>query len=302
MRGFLCLLAPAVVLAVVAASCGFKPEPTGAQPPFPLQVVDGAGRTVSEPASPRRIVSLDPGVTEWLFAIGAGGRMAGRAGGELYPRAAHRLPALAPGGVPDVPRVAALQPDLVIAPRGTSAAAAGVLARRARAPVYVPGPATVLGIEHDTLAVAALVGAADRGGRLAAGLRSAVDRVRRKTAGTPRVPVFVDRGAFFTIDPHGFGALLLGLAGGRNVAAQAPAAAPFPLARLRAAAPRVYLALPGATTLAALRRSPATRGLPAVRSGDFHLISRGDLTDTGPRMGRTLARLATLLAGGSGAP
>ncbi len=59
---------------------------------------------------------------------------------------------------------------------------------------------------------------------------------------------------------------------------------PFPVARLRAAAPQAYLAVAGrGVTLAGLRRSKATRQLPAVRDRRFALVDGAALTDTGPR-------------------
>jgi hypothetical protein len=71
---------------------------------------------------------------------------------------------------------------------------------------------------------------------------------------------------------------------------------PFPLSRLRAAAPEVYLAVAGrGVTLAGLRRSKATRDLPAVRHRRFSLVAPGALTDTGPRVVAEVRVLAHLL-------
>ena len=53
--------------------------------------------------------------------------------------------------------------------------------------------------------------------------------------------VFVDKGFFFTIPPRSLMADLIRLAGGRDAAADASPRRAYPLARLRAAAPNVYL-------------------------------------------------------------
>ncbi|MGN6379131.1 MAG: ABC transporter substrate-binding protein [Gaiellales bacterium] len=302
MRGPLTLLAPVLVLAVFAVSCGLRSEPTGAGPTYPVVVVDGAGRTVSLPARPTRIASLDAGLTDSLFAVGAGAQVVGRSGNELYPRSALRLPEATSNGAPDMSRLTALHPDLVLAPSSTSQAEASDMARRLGTAVYVAGPPTVDGIEHDILSVSALAGLADRGHDVIGGMRTRINRISSLTRGSPRVPVFVDRGARVTIDPHGIGAALIGLAGGVNAAPGASLDAPYPLARLRRAAPRVYLATPGATTLKALRKSRATRNLPAVRSGRFHIIAPGILVDTGPRITQALAELARLLHPGISIP
>ena len=86
------------------------------------------------------------------------------------------------------------------------------------------------------------------------------------------------------------------LPGGANVAASATPGKAFPLSRLRAAAPQVYLAFAGrGVTLAGLRTSKATRGLPAVRERHFALVNGAALSDTGPHVVAEVRDLAHLL-------
>jgi iron complex transport system substrate-binding protein len=289
MRGSLRVLAT-LLLAAAATGCGLKSEPTGAQPGYPLTVVDGAGRTVTVDVQPRRIVSLDAGLTESLYALGAGPQVVGRSGAELYPSAALQLPAEVSGGAPEQGRIQALHPDLVLAQPGTPAAQAAQMASRLGVPVYVPDQSTVDGIEHDMLAVAGLVGRAQQGRTLIDGMRSQIGHIQRLAAARPRVSVFVDRGGRVTISPTGIGQLMIDLAGGLNAAPNATPGTPVPLARLRQTAPGVYLAVKasGAATKLTLRRD-------RVRIGRFASISRSLLADAGPRMPQALSTLADLL-------
>ena len=102
---------------LVATGCGFKPEPIGSLPSFPQGVTDGLGRRVTVHAQPRRVVSLDPGLTETAYAVGAGGAVVAASGREQYPAAALRLPrAGAADGSPNIARLRRLHPDLVLAP------------------------------------------------------------------------------------------------------------------------------------------------------------------------------------------
>jgi iron complex transport system substrate-binding protein len=286
-----------LVPVVMATGCGFKPEPIGSLPSFPQTVTDGIGRRVTVESQPRRVVSLDAGLTESAFAVGGGQLIVAASGHEQYPAAALRLPRAGGAGTPGVARLRRLHPDLVLMPNGTSARAAAAVQRGVGAPVYVAGDATVSGIEHDVDGVGALTGNAGSAGRLVGRMQSQLRAVKSAVdAAGPPVPVFVDEGFFYTIDPGGVGARLIGLAGGSNVASDAVPGRPFPLSRLRAAAPQVYLAVAGrGVTLAGLRRSKATRNLPAVRHRRFSLVDGGALSDTGPRVVAEVRRLAHLL-------
>src|SRR5437764_5461241 len=85
------------------------------------------------PHIPRRIVSLAPNVTEIVFALGAGDRLVGTDDFSDEPARAKSLPKV--GGVqPDVEKIVALRPDLVIA----NAAGLHPNVPRALAAVHVP--------------------------------------------------------------------------------------------------------------------------------------------------------------------
>ena len=290
------LLAVLVPL-VMATGCGFKPEPIGSLPSFPQTVTDGIGRRVTVESQPRRVVSLDAGLTESAFAVGSGQLVVAGSGKEQYPEAALRLPGAGGGGTPSVARLRKLHPDLVLMPNATSASAAAAVQRGVGAPVYVAGDATIPGIEHDVDQIGALTGNAGAAGRLVSRMQSQLRAVKAAVdAAGPPVPVFVDEGFFYTIDPSGIAARLIAMAGGANVASDAVAGRSFPLAKLRAAAPQLYLAIAGrGVTLAGLRHSRATRNLPAVRHRRFALIDDGALTDTGPRVVTEVRDLARLL-------
>src|ERR1700674_3684101 len=61
-----------------------------------------------------RVVSLAPNVTEIVYAVGGGAKLVGTDDFSDFPEAAARLPKV--GGVePNVEKIAALRPDLVIA-------------------------------------------------------------------------------------------------------------------------------------------------------------------------------------------
>ncbi|MBN2332172.1 MAG: adenosylcobinamide amidohydrolase [Deltaproteobacteria bacterium] len=81
---------------------------------FPLTVTDDAGCRVTIPAAPRRIVSLVPGVTEILVALGAEERLVGITLHDRMPASAAAAPRIVGGyASPSLSLVKELQPELV---------------------------------------------------------------------------------------------------------------------------------------------------------------------------------------------
>lgn len=80
---------------------------------LPVVIVDGAKRIVEISKPPNRIVSLSPGTTEMLFAIGAGEQVIGATSWCNYPEQVLSLPKVGDMNV-NFEIVAALLPDLII--------------------------------------------------------------------------------------------------------------------------------------------------------------------------------------------
>jgi ABC-type Fe3+-hydroxamate transport system substrate-binding protein len=100
----------AVVLAIVMGRASLAP-PQPQREPSSVRV----GAELARPgAAPHRVVSLVPATTEMLFAMGAGNVVAGVSSYDRYPPEVATLPKL--GGLldPNVERLLALKPDLVI--------------------------------------------------------------------------------------------------------------------------------------------------------------------------------------------
>ena len=87
---------------------------------FPMNVVDGFGRNVTIERVPERIISLSPGNTETLFALGAGSKVIGVTRYCDYPS---EVVARVQGGSlnvvggstdPNIEIIVSLQPDLIL--------------------------------------------------------------------------------------------------------------------------------------------------------------------------------------------
>jgi iron complex transport system substrate-binding protein len=75
---------------------------------------DDLGRDVAVPARVQRVVTLAPNLTEIVFAVGAGSKLAGTDDFSNFPREAAALPKV--GGMqPNIEKIVQLRPDLVLA-------------------------------------------------------------------------------------------------------------------------------------------------------------------------------------------
>lgn len=74
------------------------------------------------PAHPQRIVSLRPNLTELLFALGAGDRVVGVTDYCVWPEEAKSLPKIGSYLFPDLEKIIALQPDVVVTNKESSTA------------------------------------------------------------------------------------------------------------------------------------------------------------------------------------
>src|SRR3954469_24958895 len=132
---------------------------------------------------PQRIVSLVPAVTEMIYAMGDGARVAAVSNYAHFPAAVARLPQV--GGLldPSVERILALKPDLVI----VYATQKELIERLNRAGI------AYFNYQHKALpdilttirAIGERIGSADRANRLASEMQRSLDEIRAKTAGVP---------------------------------------------------------------------------------------------------------------------
>lgn len=97
------------------------PSPEGVQPApaqdggFPLELTDQAGRLVRIEKVPEKIISLAPGNTEIVYALGLEDRLVGVTEYCDYPEAAMEKPKVGGFSTVDIEKVVAIEPDLILA-------------------------------------------------------------------------------------------------------------------------------------------------------------------------------------------
>jgi len=106
---FLILLSVSLVLA--GSSCGTQ-SPVN-------YVFDDLGNLVAINGTPQRIISLAPSNTEILFALGLGDKVVGVTDWCNYPPEAQQKEKVGGYDIPDVEKIVALNPDLILVAYGT---------------------------------------------------------------------------------------------------------------------------------------------------------------------------------------
>jgi ABC-type Fe3+-hydroxamate transport system substrate-binding protein len=85
---------------------------------FPLTIADDLGRSTTIKSKPERIISLAPSNTEILFALGLGDKVIGVTEYCNYPEEAKEKKKIGGYVTPNIEKIVALQPDLVLAAHG----------------------------------------------------------------------------------------------------------------------------------------------------------------------------------------
>ncbi len=271
---------------VIAAAAAHAEPPDGAA----RRMTDGAGRTVSVPDNPRRVVALAPSITEIVFALGEDDRLAGVTRFSDYPEAASRLPKVGSYVHLDLERIAALAPDLCIAVKDGNPIEVVRRLEGLEIPVFAVDPRNLDTVMTAIEQIGALLNAGDRAEALTREMGGRIDRVRRRAAGAAHRP-----GVFFQIGIQPIVAVgtdtfiheLIETAGGRNLTV---GEVPYPrLSReqVLALAPEVIIVTSmarGDAFKAMMREWERWTDLPAAREGRIHLVDSNLFDRPTPRM------------------
>lgn len=254
--------------------------------------------------TPRRIVSMAPNITEILFALGLGGRVAGATRFCDWPEEAKAIPRI--GGLvdPNVEVIRSLDPDLVIAFRGNPLRLVDRL-RKLDLAVFVLD----IGRRVDDLfplieRIGRITRTEDRAAALAGALHRrlrAADEALRELPSRPSVFVLLYGQGLWTCGGESYVDDLIARAGGRNVAAAMPKK--WVLYKREAIIeddPDVIFILARSTAdftagRDRLVKMPGLSSVKAVKAGRIFEIDENAASRFGPRLVEVLVRMAALV-------
>nr|WP_320027090.1 ABC transporter substrate-binding protein [uncultured Acetobacterium sp.] len=263
---------------------------------YPLTVTDDMGNMVTIDKEPQKIVSLSPATTEILFAVDAGDKVVGRTDYDNYPEAALAVPSIGDFNAPNVEKIIALTPDLVLASNFISDDIRQQL-EATGAKVLVFSPVSIDGIMNDIITVGEVTNTNNQASqvvtKMIADRQTIIDTV--KTAAAQK-SVFIDVGDFFSAGPGSMLDSMLTDINAKNIAADA--ATPWPqlsTEQIITSNPDVYISL--YSTPEQIKATPGFDKIAAIKNNQIvyyeFLSPNSDLVQRpGPRIVEGLALLA----------
>jgi iron complex transport system substrate-binding protein len=285
----------ALALAVLLSGLGI-----GARAGAAGDVADMLGRRIRIPDHPARIVSLAPSITETVFALGDGDRLAGVTDYCDYPPEATRKPRVGGIATPNFEAILALRPDLVIATSESNYADHVERLTSLGLPVYVVRPVDWETVFESIERIGDVLGRGAVARAQVAAMRRDADAIGLAVAGAPRPRVLYVVWPNPLIAP-GRGTLINDLiqrAGGESVTAAEPL--PYPRLSLETVVERrpdrIIVGRHGQESVEELLRGWERLGsVSAVREGRVYGVD-GDLVHRpGPRMVEALRALARVI-------
>lgn len=158
---------------------------------FAQALLDAWGNAFDPRASYPRIVSLNPSVTEVIFALGAEARLVGVTDYCDWPAAAKQIRSVGgfAGKTVNLERILLLKPDLVIVSADMHQVVAGLL-ERAGIRCFAVEPRSIEDVFETMLQLGALSNAPEAAARLVAGYRARLSSLEAQCRQRERVSVF----------------------------------------------------------------------------------------------------------------
>lgn len=265
-----------------------------------ITLTDEAGRQVQVPEHSERIVSLAPGITEILFALGAGNRVVGVTQFSNYPPKVEKLAKVGSYVHLNIEKILALQPDLVIGIKDGNPKAVVERLSALGIPAFIINPKSLDHIIDTIRNIGQVIGAEETASSLTKQMAQRMREVDRRVEGAPRPKVFFQIG----IDPiisAGRGTFIDALiqrAGGLNVTA---IKAGYPHLNVE----HVLIAQPDIIFISSMARNQVFEkvkqfwqqwpDIPAVKNDSIYIIDSDTLDRPSPRIVDGLETLARLI-------
>ncbi|MCL2678228.1 MAG: helical backbone metal receptor [Clostridiales bacterium] len=259
-------------------------------------ITDSMGREVGFKATPARIVSVSPEMTEILFELKLGAEIVGTSTWCDWPEAAKTTEKIGDFSNPNIELITALNPDVVFIAGGIQADNIISKLGEAGIPVVCVYAETVEDVLTNIELVGRITGREEDAAALVAKMRGEIEAVRAKAQGQTSPTVFYDIGGSWAPFKNSFITDVIKLAGGTSISADVEGYyGEYSTELLFAADPQFYLF----DSYCFEYETPlATRdgydGLSAVKNERVYIVEGDWINRGGPRVVLALKRLSEL--------
>lgn len=259
---------------------------------YPLTVTDNLGRTVVIKSEPKRIIAMLPSHTETLLALGAGDKLIAIDRYSTYPKAVtDKIPKVGSAYQPDLEKILALKPDLILADESASSRLVEKLANLGLT-VYGGAGRSYNEVFEKISVVGKMINKEQAATRLVTNMRRDLSALEKQVAGLPKRSVYLELDAGpYSVGPDSFTGVLIRRAGGQTIIPAAlgnfPKIDPELIVK---ANPQVIIGV----SLDEAQKRPGWNDLRAVKTQQVYLPvgeERDVLRRPGPRMVDALREL-----------
>ncbi len=292
-----------IVISILTFSFGCQPKikqalktaKQGKVASYPMTFIDDLGNKVIISSEPQKIISLAPANTEIIFALKAEEKLIGVTTFCDYPEEAKKIEKIGDFATPNVEKIAALKPDLILAAGGIQEGIVEKL-KKLGTQVFVIDPKNFSQLFLDLEELGKILKVEKEAKTLIKKIQSQKKAVEKRTKSLPKVKVFFEiySQPLMTAGSDTFIDEMINLAGGINVGALAGKGFPqFSEEQLVKEDPDVYIAVKMSMgNPAELTKRPGYANLKAVKKGKVYVVDDNLVTRPGPRLAQGLIEVA----------
>ena len=261
---------------------------------FPVTITDGLGEKVVIEEKPAKIISISPQTTENLFAVGAGEQVIGVTTYADYPKEATKVDKIGTITEPNIEKIVAMEPDLVIA---ASVNKMETIERLKELNIKVAGfkASNVNTAIENIKKIGKITGNQDIAEQVTADMYIKISEMKnlidKKLANNNRPRVFYELWSdpLYTAGIDNFIDDLIHMAGGFNIGRLAETQWPqFSLEKLLVEDPEVYISTPHSAEMQVSKESIKNRkrfkNITAIKNDRVYIIDQNIINRASPRL------------------
>jgi iron complex transport system substrate-binding protein len=262
---------------------------------------DAVDREVVIENNPVRIIPLAPSLTEILYYLGLGDRIAGVTTYSYYPPEALNKPQV--GGYHDlnIEKIITLKPDLVIGTKDGNNPGIVDLLGQAKIPTYIVNPRNVVEVIETVRIVGRLCGVEEKADQLTDGLTKRLDKIREalKEKKKPLVFLQINLHPIMSVNKNTFHQDIISISGGINMTADSGMSYPrISIEELLKRKPEVLIISSmdrGGEFKKARQEWLKWTSIPAARDGRVYLIDSDLIDRPSPRIIEGIEDMARMI-------